>query len=64
MTFTARVTSVAFNVTIINDTIFEGNEFFTLTIMNSSIPHRVIHGSPAVATVTIVDTTGEFLAAS
>ena len=44
--------------------IHEGNESFTLTIMNSSLPHRVSYGSPGVATVTIVDTTGELLTAS
>ena len=53
------MTRVSFNISIINDTIHEGNEYFTLTIMGSTLPSRVTRGSPGMATVTIVDTTGE-----
>ena len=59
VTFPAGVTSVAFNISVINDTILEGNESFTLTIMNSSLLSRVDLGIPDNTTVTIVDTTGE-----
>ena len=58
------MTRVAFDIPIFNDIIHEGNESFTLTIMRSSLPSRVSHGSLGIATVTIVDTTGELLAAS
>ena len=62
VTFPAGVTRVTFNVTIIKDEIHEGNESFTLAIMNSSLLSRVNRGSPGNTTVTIVDTTGELLA--
>ena len=55
------MTSVVFNISVINDTILEGNESFTLTIMNSSLPSRVNLGIPDNTTVTIVDTTGELI---
>ena len=56
VTFPAGVTSVPFNVSIIDDMIFEGNEDFMLTIDPSSlIPTGVTVGSPDQATVTIVD---------
>ena len=62
--FPAGVTSVAFNISVINDTILEENESFTLTIINSSLLSRVDLGIPDNTTVTIVDTTGELLATS
>ena len=49
------------NISVIKDAIHEGNESFTLTIMNNSLPYRVIRGSPGNTTVTVVDTTGELL---
>ena len=52
---------VAFNISVINDTILEGNESFTLTIMTMSLPNRVNCGYPCMADVTIVDTSGESL---
>ena len=55
------MTSVTFDVPIINDIIHEGNESFTLTIVNSSLPHRVSRGDSHITTVTIVDTTGELI---
>ena len=55
VTFPAGVTSVPFNVSIIDDMIFEGNENFILTIDRSSLPNDVTVGSPDQATVTIVD---------
>ena len=53
------MTSVTFDIPIINDMIHEGDESFTLTIVSSSLPSRVSHGSPSMTTVTIVDITGE-----
>ena len=58
------MTRVAFDIPITNDTIYEGNESFTLTIRGNSLPSRVSRGNPGKATVTIVDTTGELLAVS
>ena len=54
VTFPAGVTNVPFNISIIDDNIFEENENFTLTI-NSSLPTGVMVGNPDQATVTIVD---------
>ena len=55
------MTSVPFDIPIINDTIFEGNETFMLTIEPSSLPANVdvTVGSPDQATVTIVDDDGK-----
>ena len=55
------MTRVSFNISIVNDTVREGNESFRLTILNSSLPSGIIHGSPYVANITIVDTTSELL---
>ena len=56
------MTSVTFDIPIINDMIHEGDESFTLSIMKNSLPSRVRRGSLRTATVTIVDTTGELIA--
>ena len=61
VTFTAGVTRVAFNIQIANDAVHEGNESFALTVRSTSLPSGVNRGSPGMATVTIVDTTGELL---
>ena len=58
---TAGKINATLDIQIINDTIHEGSESFTLTIMKTSLPSRVSRGSPSMATVTIVDTTGEFI---
>ena len=55
ITFPAGTTMVPFNVSIIDDMIFEGNENFMLTIDPSSLPTDVTVGNPDQATVTIVD---------
>ena len=55
VTFPAGATMVPFNVSIIDDIILEKDENFTLTIDPSSVPTFVNVGSPAQATVTIVD---------
>ena len=60
-TFHAGVTSVTFYISIINDNIHEGNEYFTLTIVTTSIPSRVRCGYSCMTAVTIADTSGKFL---
>ena len=57
------MTSVTFDIPIINDMIHEGDESFTLSIVSSSLPSRVSSRSPSMTTVTIVDTTGELIIA-
>ena len=55
------MTSVVFDILIINDTILEGNESFKLTIMEKSLPNRVYCDYPCMTDVIIVDTSGESL---
>ena len=54
ITFPAGVMSVPFSIPINDDSIFEGNENFSLTI-NSSLPTGVMPGNPDQATMIIVD---------
>ena len=50
------MTSVPFDIPISNDTLYEGNENFVLTIDSSSLPPTGVSvGTPSQATVTIVD---------
>ena len=44
-----------FNVNITNDTVFESNETFLLTINKNSLPELIKVGDIPTATVTIVD---------
>ena len=55
VTFPAGTIRVPFNVPIINDTISEANETFTLTIDPSSLPTGSTVGTPGSAVVTIID---------
>jgi len=55
----AGVTSVPFDVQIIDDNIIEEEENFTLVIRNVSLPDLVIRGFSV--TVTIVDNDGKWL---
>ncbi|XP_065885723.1 hemicentin-1-like isoform X3 [Dysidea avara] len=55
VTFPTGVTRVPFDVGITPDNTFEGNEHFTVTIDQSSLPDGVMRGNPGSATVTIVD---------
>ena len=55
VTFPAGQTTATFDVPIIDDNIFEGNENFILTIDGTSLPTGVTASSPDEATVTIVD---------
>ena len=54
ITFPAGVMSVPFSIPIKDDSIFEGNENFILTI-NSSLPTGVMSGNPDQAKIIIVD---------
>ena len=58
VTIPAGQTSVPFDVPINNDTIFEGNEDFNLTIIPNTLPDGVTRGNPDTATVTIRDDDG------
>ena len=60
VTIPAGETSVSFNISIIDDNIFEGNESFSLTIDSSSLPSRVLLQESCVVVITIVNDDGEF----
>ena len=55
------MTSVSFDVPIINDNVLEDNKNFILTIRSSSLPDRVTRGTLGQATITIVDNDGKCL---
>ena len=59
ITFPAGVTSVSFNITIINDTVLEDNETLLLTIIILDVlPNIVIPGENNHTNVTIVNDGG------
>ena len=60
-TFSAGTTFVSFDVIIINDSIPEDYENFSLTINSSSLPTGVIPGAINQTTVTIVDDDGKLI---
>ena len=47
------MTSALFDIQITDDNIVEGNESFTLNIINSSLPSGIIASNPSQATVII-----------
>ena len=49
------ISSVSFNITIIDDDVFEANESFILIIDPSTVPSRVIVQPHCMTVVTIVD---------
>jgi N-acetylmuramoyl-L-alanine amidase len=51
--FTGSVTSLTFNVTILDDAAFEGNE--TINLLLSSPSNSFTPGNPSTATLTIID---------
>ena len=61
VTIPAGVMSVSFNVSVIDDNIFEANESLILIIDQSSFPSRVVVQPDCMAIVTIVDDDGELL---
>ena len=62
VTFPAGVTSVSFDVTIINDNVLGDNETFLLTIVNLSLSNQgfiFTTGNYDKATVNIIDTSSK-----
>lgn len=59
ITIPARENTVSYNITIINDNVFEASESFNLTISTFSLPNRVLVQSICMLMVTIVDDDGE-----
>ena len=55
VTFSVEVTSVPFDVPIIDDAVLEDKEKFNLVIVPGSLPKSVIRSSPGKATVIIVE---------
>lgn len=55
VTFPAGITSVSFDVSVINDDILENNETFDLIIMSRSLPDKVTRGNLKMSTITIID---------
>ena len=55
------MTEATLNVSIVDDSILEGNEIFNLIVNVSSLPSKVIVGDHGRATVTIVDNDGKYI---
>ena len=53
VTFPAGETTATFNVPINDDNILEGNEYFMLTIDETSLPTNVTRSTPGQTTITI-----------
>ena len=60
VSFPAQMTTSSFSVPITDDSMFEGNETFTVTIVPSTLPSRVVPGADCVVTVTIDDDDSKF----
>ena len=61
VTFPAGQTTATFNISINDDDIGEGDESFTLTINETSLPTNVTRGIFGEATVAIVNDDGKSL---
>ena len=61
VTIPIRKNTVTFNLSIVDDNIFEGTETFTLTIDSFSLPSKVSLQTGCMLMVTIVDDDGELL---
>ena len=55
------MTSVPFDIPIIDDNTVECNEDFTLRFVRNTLPDGVNHGNPFRATVIVVDDESELL---
>ena len=55
ITIPADVTSLQFTISINNDDLIEGNEYFSLFINIEALPFGVDHGHPYTSLVTIID---------
>ena len=54
----AGQTSVKFNISIIEDTILESNEYFILAITSTSLPNKISPGGFDRTNITIVEDDG------
>ena len=61
ITFPAGVTCSSFNIPIKDDKKSEGDEQFTITIMEESLPYGVTLGENTTATATIIDNDSELV---
>ena len=59
VTFPIGSTNASFNITIVDDNVLEDDEMFNISITSITNGHTV--GTPAVATVTIIDTTSKYI---
>ena len=59
MIFPIGSTTASFNITIKDDSVLEDDEVFNVSIISITNGHIV--GTPAVATVTIIDTSSKLL---
>ena len=59
ITFSPGSTNASFDVAIINDSVLESDENFTLTINPSLLPSRVTVGASNSGRVTIMDDEGK-----
>ena len=57
--FLAGMTSVPFNISVIDNSLFEGNESFVLNINPDLLPDDVTIGNYGETTVTIIDDDGK-----
>ena len=58
MVFPIGSINASLNITINDDSVFEDDEVFNVSIISVTNGHIV--GSPAVATITIIDTTSKY----
>ena len=56
--FLAGMTTASFSISIIDDSVFEGNESFILNINPDLLPDDVTIGDYSETTVTIIDDDG------
>ena len=61
VTIPAGEITVSFNISVINDNIFEGNESFNIDVDPSSLPSGVLVQPHSMLMITIVDDDGELL---
>ena len=59
--FPVRMSRAEISIQINNDSIFEGNENFTISIDSSSLPRNITTRGPSEAIVTIIDDDRELI---
>lgn len=60
VTFPAGMTTASFNIPITDDSMFEGDETFTINIVPGTLPRQVQEGPNCTVIVTIVDDDSKF----